>query len=119
MKLLTKEIVSKLPALYSQENVKDPVIVLKLFCPWSNWTWYATEGSYVCGECGSCDCMDPEHARTPKDMMFFGLVKGHEEELGYFSLGELEGIRGPVGLKVERDLYWKPKPLSEVKTDNS
>ncbi|MCL6481523.1 MAG: DUF2958 domain-containing protein [Firmicutes bacterium] len=39
-----------------------------------------------------------------------------ESELGYFSLDELESIRGPLGLKVERDLYWKPVPLSKVKS---
>jgi hypothetical protein len=27
----------------------------------------------------------------------------------------MEGIRGPGGLRVERDLYWKPTPLSEVR----
>jgi len=37
----------------------------------------------------------------------------------YFSLSELESIRGPLGLKVERDLYWKPKTLSEVKKEIS
>jgi hypothetical protein len=53
---------------------------------------------------------------TEKDT-FFGYVEGDYRELGYFSLSELEKIRGPLGLKVERDLYWKPKPLSEVKKD--
>jgi hypothetical protein len=37
-----------------------------------------------------------------------------ELELGYFSLDELESVRGPFGLKIERDLYWKPKTLREV-----
>ena len=114
MKLLTKEILKSLPALYSQENVADPEVVVKFFSPWSSWTWYATEGSPVCGECGNYDCTDPKHGQAGKDFMFFGLVDGDDAELGYFSLEELEGIRGPVGLKIERDLYWKPTPLSEV-----
>ena len=115
MKLLTKEITKNLPALYSQEKVKDPQVIVKFFTPWTGWTWYATEGSPVCGECGNYDCTDPAHLGTLRDMMFFGLVDGQEVELGYFSLGELEGIRGPAGLRVERDLYWKPTPLSEVR----
>jgi len=114
MKMLTKEITKTLPALYSQENTPDPMVVVKFFTPWSNWTWYATEGSRVCGDCGCYDCKDPEH-KSPPDFMFFGLVDGHEAEVGYFSLGEMEGIRGPGGLRVERDLYWKPTPLSEVR----
>ncbi len=46
--------------------------------------------------------------------MFFGLVSGFEVELGYFSLIELEGIRGNLGLPVERDLYFKPASLYEL-----
>ena len=47
MKLLTKQIIDDLPPLYSQENVDDPMVVVKFFCPWSNWTWYVVEGSPV------------------------------------------------------------------------
>ena len=36
---------------------------------------------------------------------FFGLVDGLEAELGYFWLSELTGVRGPLGLPIERDLY--------------
>ena len=44
MKLMTQEILSKIPALYAQENEGDQAIVhVKFFCPWSHWTWYATE----------------------------------------------------------------------------
>ena len=28
---------------------------------------------------------------------------------GIASIEELESIRGPFGLKIERDLYWTPK----------
>ena len=44
--------------------------------------------------------------------MFFGLVCGMERELGYFSLAELQSVRGPLGLRVERDLYFTPTPMS-------
>lgn len=96
MKLMTKEILAKIPALYSQENNPDPTVVVKFFTPWKNWTWYATE-------------------YDPKERLFFGLVDGHDMELGYFSLDELESIRGPGGLCVERDRYWVPHKLSEIK----
>ena len=44
MKLLTAELRARLPALYTQEKIKDPVVHIKFFTPDSNWTWYATEG---------------------------------------------------------------------------
>jgi len=96
MKLLTEELRKKLPPLYSQEHIEDPIAVVKFFHPLSTYTWFATE----------FDGTD----------LFFGLVIGHEPELGYFSLSELESI-GNDGklLPVERDLYWDPRPLSQCK----
>ena len=41
--------------------------------------------------------------------MFFGwatLGDPQNAELGYFSLDELESVRGRFGLKIERDLHW-------------
>ena len=95
MKLLTKEILRKLPPLYSQEQLGGKAVAhAKFFTPDSNWSFWATE-------------FDGEDT-------FFGLVEGHEKELGYFSLSELEKVRGPMGLAVERDLYWEPKTLEEI-----
>jgi hypothetical protein len=95
MTLLTKEIESLLPPLYGTENQDDPMVWAKFFAPWSGWSWCATE-------------FDQED-------LFFGLVVGLEEELGYFSLRELESVRGPGGLRIERDLYFEPTPLSRVR----
>jgi hypothetical protein len=98
MKLLTKEIRAKLPPLGSQESLGGKAIVhVKFFAPWAGWTWYATEGS-----------------QEGDDFLFFGLVDGMEKELGYFSLSELRSVRGPFGLAVERDLYWRPRRLEEI-----
>ena len=95
MRLLTKEIRNTLPPLYSQEELGSKAVVhVKFFTPDSSWTWLATEFD-------------------GKDT-FFGLVDGHFKELGYFSLAELESVRGPLGLPIERDLYWKPKTLEEI-----
>jgi hypothetical protein len=44
----------------------------------------------------------------------FGLVEGHVWELGYISLNELMAVRGPMGLPIERDIYWSPKTLGEI-----
>ncbi len=104
MKLLTKEIRRKLPPLYAQESKGGKAIVhLKLFTPDSGWTWYITEGSPIKDESGQ-----------EVDFHFFGLVDGHEKELGYVALSELESVRGPMGLPIERDLHWQPKTLEEI-----
>jgi len=95
MKLLTEEIRKKLPPLYSQDGKGGKAVALvKYFTPSSSWSWYASE-------------FDGEDT-------FFGLVDGQFKELGYFSLRELEEVRGPMGLPIERDLYWQPKTLEEI-----
>jgi hypothetical protein len=43
MELLTEEIKKILPKLYSQEQVEDPMTVVKYFTPDSSWTWYIIE----------------------------------------------------------------------------
>lgn len=100
MKLLTKANRKDLPKLYANESLGDKAVaVVKFFTPDSNWTWYATE-------------FDGEDT-------FFGLVDGFEMELGYFSLSELEAARGPMGLKIERDRYWRPKTIAEIKAEKT
>jgi hypothetical protein len=104
MQLLTQEIRDKLPPLYGQEGKGGKAVAyVKFFTPDSNWTWWATEGSSVKDASGK-----------EVDFHFFGLVDGLARELGYFSLSELESVRGPLGLPVERDLYWQPKTLEEI-----
>lgn len=104
MKLLPKEIREKLPSLYSQDGKGGKAIVyVKYFTPSSSWSWFATEGEPVLDESGK-----------EVDFKFFGLVEGQEKELGYFVLSELEEVRGPMGLPIERDLYWQPKTLEEI-----
>jgi hypothetical protein len=108
MKLMTKELHAKLPALYSQEHVDDPKIVVKFFDPQGRWKWYAYEGSPV-DENGQ---MLDDKTAVGADFLFFGLVHGDEDELGYFSLTELSAIRRPpFGLGIERDKYWDSDTL--------
>lgn len=104
MKLLTKQIREQLPPLYSQDGKgRKAVVYTKYFTPSSNWTWLCTEGEPVLDE-----------SQNEVDFKFFGLVFGHEREFGYFLLSELEEVRGPMGLPIERDLYFKPKTLAEI-----
>ncbi|MFZ4641638.1 MAG: DUF2958 domain-containing protein [Nodosilinea sp.] len=94
MELLPKTIRQTLPTLYSQEEVEDPIAQVKFFHPLSTFRWYVIE-------------FDGED-------LFFGLVQGLEEELGYFSLSELESVK-VLGLPIERDLHFLPQPLSALR----
>lgn len=103
MKLLTKAIEKALPALCGQDGKGDEAIVhLKLFNPMGAATWFITE-------------YDPE------DRIFFGYADLHGHgpeggaELGYVSLAELEGLKLPFGLGIERDIHFTPKTLAEAK----
>ena len=95
MKLITEEIRRRLPPLDSREGRGGKAVAYcKLFTPAAGWSWYVT-------------------AHDGDDLLF-GLVDGLEKELGYFRLSELQEVRGPFGLPIERDLYWEPKTLREI-----
>jgi hypothetical protein len=97
MKLITEEfekLFIKYP-LYSQESEKDPLVIAKFFDPCGSATWFLTE-------------------YNPVDKIAFGYVTGlTADEFGYVSLIELESIKRPYGLTIERDLYFRQKRLGE------
>jgi hypothetical protein len=97
VQMLTKKNLKDLPLLGSQDGKGDEAVVyVKYFSPYSNWTWYALE-------------YDPE------DQMFFGLVDGFEREMGYFSLAELESVKGPMGVQgIERDRNYPPTKIKDL-----
>ncbi|NBX09935.1 MAG: DUF2958 domain-containing protein [Marivivens sp.] len=77
---------------------------------------------------GSVDSIDPlwynlTHGTThPRDqgstsqaLRNFGLCDlGYGAEWGYVSLAELESVSLPFGMGIERDIYFQPKPATEV-----
>ena len=98
MKLLTEELIKRFAEIGLQSNDPDPIVVAKFFNPVGAGTWYATE--YL-----------------PEEKAFFGYVSifgGRENEWGYFSLDELESYRGPLGLGIERDLYFTERRISQI-----
>ena len=99
MKLMTKEIESQMPKLYETENIKNKMAMVKYFNPCGAQTWYGIE-------------YDKE------DRLFYGYVDFYGDgfgEYGYFSLDELESVKLPFGLGIERDLYFNPTPMSNIK----
>jgi hypothetical protein len=100
MMLLTKANRKALPKLYAtEEQGDDAMAVVKFFDPSGSWTWFAVE--------------------YDGDDTFFGLVDGFELELGYFSLSELKSVRGKLGLGIERDRYFTPTSIGELKRKHS
>lgn len=95
MQLMPNYVIKKLPKLYAMEGENNPTVICKFFLPWTKWTWYGIE----------FDGVD----------LFFGYVVGDYNELGYFRLSEINSVEGPYGLKAERDLYFKPQPLSVIR----
>jgi|TARA_Y100000034_G_scaffold65417_1_gene79080 hypothetical protein len=96
MKLLTKEITEKAQKQYDKGSDLDGQdIVAKFFDPMGSWTWYlmnlAEDGDYA-----------------------WGIVDGHAVEMGSFSINELERVKLKLGLGIERDIYFKPVPASEL-----
>ncbi|OFZ15348.1 MAG: hypothetical protein A2X86_17690 [Bdellovibrionales bacterium GWA2_49_15] len=99
MKLLTQEIKKKLPKIYETESIplKEKEIVCKFFNPCGAGTWYAVEGQ-----------------QEDDDFVFWGLVDLHEQEFGYFSLRELESIKLPLGLRIERDIHFEKVKVAQL-----
>jgi hypothetical protein len=77
--------------------------VVKLFCPWGGATWLLTE-------------LDPEDNDIAFGLCDLGMGC---PELGTVRLSELESIRGPDGLRIERDLYFKPNKTISAYADEA
>lgn len=93
---MTKEILEgfKKQGDTSEMEAKDVKVIVKFFDPCGSWTWYATEFNET-------------------DGIFFGFVRGFDNELGSFSLAELEGYKNKFGLGIERDLHFRNHTLAE------
>ena len=99
MMLLTKANQAALPPIGSTSEQEDPIVQVKFFNPCGASTWFATEFDGEDSFFGWCDLFGDESCA----------------ELGYFSLSEMQSYRGTFGLGIERDLHFRPCPLSEAK----
>lgn len=94
MKLMTKQIEEKLKRnpLYSHDGEGlDSKVIVKYFNPMGAGTWLITEGE----------------KQDDGDWLLFGYCHIFEWEWGYVTLSELENIKLPFGMGIERDLYLK------------
>ena len=97
MKLITKELEKKFKKypLYSQDGLGgDAKVIAKFFNPIGAGTWLITEGNKL----------------DDGDYEMFGychLGDDFNAEFGYVMLSDLENIKLPLGMSIERDLYLK------------
>ena len=96
MKLITKEIeeaIKKTP-YGSTENVEldDKLVIARFFNPCGAGTWYVLEDD------------DWENGRV----VFGAATLGYGLELGSISIDELESLKLPFGLTIERDISVQP-----------
>lgn len=95
-RLMTKAIGDKVPPLCSQDGLRNPMVYAHYFSPRTNWDWWMTE-------------YDPETRDA------FGFVHGLDDELGYFSLAELEEVNRSYEVPpIERDTGFKPCRAGQV-----
>lgn len=96
--LMPKPLQKQLPKLYATEKIKllgDKVAYGRYFFPMGAYTSYILE-------------------YDPKEELGFGLTTmGYGWELGYMSLAEMREVK-VMGLGIERDLYFEPKPLHQI-----
>lgn len=118
MKLLTKQIALAFPALYATENVpaERKAVVCKFFNPCGAGTWYCVEANARLAD-GSEIPLAEATAKgiAYSDVIFYGYVELLENEWGYFTLSELESVKLPFGLHIERDLYFHGKTVADLK----
>lgn len=97
MPLLTDDLKSRLPPLNSQEAEADPFVYAKFFLPGTDTAWYVTEGQ----EAG-------------QDFVFYGFVTQPVNDFGEFYLSQLNRIRGPNGVCVDRDPNFTTGRLTDI-----
>lgn len=99
MKLLTPELLNKIPEIYSQDGKgKEAIVYCKFFLN-GLLSWFILEYEPLENANGEAD-----------DINFFGLVLSPDGlEYGYFMLSQLESVN------VERDVNFEPMTVEELR----
>ncbi len=95
MKLFTEQqerrLLAQGRANAGRERTEDFKPVVKLFCPWNGATWLLSE-------------LDPDDTDIAFGLCDLGMGF---PELGNVRLSELAAVRGPGGLRIERDIHFR------------
>ncbi len=95
MKLLTESIKRAAENQYEKQGDMKQDVVAKFFNPCGSGTWYLMN-------------------KDPNDGYCWGIVNMHAVEVGSFDINELQNLKLPFGLGIERDLSFKPQPANEI-----
>ena len=99
MKLLTEKFKKKAKEQYQYgSDIDKQDVVAKFFNPMGAGTWYLLN-------------MDKDEDYA------WGIVDWMGLEMGSFSMKELQSIKLPLGLTIERDLYFPEIPASDLWSD--
>ncbi len=93
MQFMTNEIMEGLPTLYQTEDTAtdEKILIVRFYELSTGWQWFLCEYSN-------------------EDKIAFGYVMGNENEWGYFSLEEMEGIH-----TILRDEEFQPIMFKDLK----
>lgn len=96
MKLITPELIERFKEVGDQSEIDNPIVIAKFFDPVGSASWYAT---YYNPETNICS----------------GYVTGLAfDEWGAFSIDELESVKRPLGLSIERDLHFEETRFDDL-----
>ena len=95
MKLMTKAIQEQAEKQYDLGSDMEQMVVAKFFDAMGSWKWFLMN-------------------KDKDDDYCWGIVKGFEVEMGSFSIDELESIKLPFGLGIERDTLFEPMKAKDV-----
>lgn len=101
MMLMTKELEAKFnkyPLGSQDEMMEEADVVVKYFNPCGAGTWLITEGE----------------KQDNGDWLLYGYCHIVEWEWGYVMLSELENVKLPFGLSIEREIYVTDKKLKII-----
>ena len=92
---MTKEIQEKAEKQFDKGSDMEQMVVAKYFDAMGGWKWFLMN-------------------KKKDDSYCWGIVKGFEVEMGSFSIDELESIKLPFGLGIERDTLFEPMKAKDV-----
>lgn len=91
------------PQLYATEDIPadDKIVTVKLFNPCGSESWYFSEFSLKAPD-------------GYPDLGFSYVTGMFEDEWGYTSLAELANLKGPTGIGIEIDCWFKPVRFKDL-----
>ncbi len=95
MELLTQEDKRQIPRFEMTMGALDPMVHVVFHMPMLDWTWYVIE-------------------YNGKNEVF-ALEERERTKWGFYDLNELQDLRGPFGLRVQRAQHYLPMPLGQAR----